>query len=96
MTDEERLDAIDKRFEGVAKKVDLDELGKSIDQRFDAVHEQFGALDQRLDGFATKSDLEQMGTAIRNHFDLVAEAFKAEVKVIADGHSHPRNRCRAD
>ena len=117
MTDEElkrRFDAIDKQFEGVATKVDLDQLGKSIDQgfgavqeqfaavheqfaavheqfaavheQFAAVHEQFGALDRRLDGFATKLDLDHMSVEIRNHFDVVAEAFKAEVRVIADGH----------
>ena len=107
MTDEElkrRFDAIDKQFQGVATKADLErvatkadlervatkadleQLTTSIDERFAAVHGQLGTLDRRLDAFATKVDLRQMSIEIRNHFDIVTEAFKADVKVIAEGH----------
>ena len=86
-TIEERFKTVDERFEAVDERFDaVDKRFDAIDTRFDAVHERFVTLDQRLDGFATKMDLEQMSTEIRNHFDMVTEAFKAEVRLIAEGH----------
>ena len=81
MTDEEltrRFDAIDKQFEGVASKVDLDPFATKED----------------LERFATKLDLDQMGATIRNHFDLIAESLKADIKVIAEGHRALRRSSR--
>ncbi|MGY0691472.1 hypothetical protein ACW2QC_01620 [Virgibacillus sp. FSP13] len=87
----ERLDSMDKRFDGidvrfgeVDKRFDgIDGRFGEVDKRFDGMDSRFGEVDKRMEGFEQK--LEMQGETLKEHGQILRalrtgqEYLKAEI-----------------